>query len=87
MHEQSLIKALVRQLEQVAASEHAAKITALHVWCGALSHFTPHHFREHFERAAAGTVAEGAAVTVEVSEDVTDPDASGVRLESVEVES
>ena len=56
------------------------------MWCGALSHFTPDHFREHFERAAAGTVAEGAEVDVELSEDVTHPDASGVKLESVEVE-
>lgn len=87
MHEQSLIEALMRQLEQVAAREGAAKVTAVHLWCGALSHFTPEHFREHFERVAVGTVAEGATVTVEVSDDVTDADAAGVRLESVEVES
>ena len=86
MHEQSLIEALVRQLEQVAATEGATRVTAVRVWCGALSHFTPEHFREHFERAAAGTVAEGAEVEVELSEDVTHPDASGVKLESVEVE-
>lgn len=86
MHEQSLIDALVRQLEQVAATEDATKVSAVRVWCGALSHFTPEHFREHFERATAGTVAEGAEVEVELSDDVTHPDASGVRLESVEVE-
>jgi hydrogenase nickel incorporation protein HypA/HybF len=86
VHEQSLIDALVRQLEQVAATEDASKVSAVRVWCGALSHFTPEHFREHFERATAGTVAEGALVEVEMSDDVTHPDASGVRLESVEVE-
>lgn len=86
MHEQSLIEAVLRQLEQVAATEGATRVTAVQVWCGALSHFTPDHFREHFERAAAGTVAEGAEVAVELSEDVTHPDASGVKLESVEVE-
>ena len=86
MHEQSLIAALMRQLEQVAAAEGAWKITAVRVRCGALSHFTPDHFRDHFERAAAGTAAEGADVTVEISDDVTHPDAAGVRLESVEVE-
>jgi hydrogenase nickel incorporation protein HypA/HybF len=86
VHEQSLIAALMRQLEQVAAAEGASQITAVRVWCGALSHFTPDHFRDHFERAAAGTGAEGADVTVEISEDVTHPDAAGVRLESVEVE-
>ncbi len=86
MHEQALIAAVVRQLEEVAATEDASRITAVRVWCGALSHFTPEHFREHFERAAAGTVAEGAEVIVDVSEDATDPDASGVRVVSVEVE-
>ena len=86
MHEQSLIEALVRQLEGVAAVEGATRITAVRVWCGALSHFTPEHFREHFERAAAGTVAESAEVAVEISDDVTHPDATGVRVESVEVE-
>lgn len=86
MHEQSLIRALVRQLEQVAEAEGASKVTAVRVRCGALSHFTPEHFREHFERAAAGTMAEGAEVTVELSGDIADPDASGLRLESVEVE-
>lgn len=86
MHEQSLIEAVLRQLEQVAATEGATRVTAVQVWCGAFSHFTPDHFREHFERAAAGTVAEGAEVAVELSEDVTHPDASGVKLESVEVE-
>lgn len=87
MHEQALIAGLVQQLEEVAAAEGASRITAVHVWCGALSHFTEPHFREHFERAAGGTVAAGAAVEVELSGDVTHPDAAGVRLESVEVES
>lgn len=86
MHEQALMDGLMRQIEQVAADEGASKVTAVRVWCGALSHFTPAHFREHFERAAAGTVAEGAEVVVEVSDEITDPDAAGVRLESVEVE-
>ena len=76
---------LMRQIEQVAAGEGASRVTAVRVWCGALSHFTPEHFREHFERASAGTLAEGAEVEVEVSEDITHPDASGIRLESVDV--
>ena len=53
---------------------------------GALSHFTPDHFEEHFEDAARGTLAEGAEVQAELSSDVTDPGAQGVRLETVEFE-
>ena len=86
MHEQALMDGLMRQIEQVAAAEGASSVTAVRVWCGALSHFTPEHFREHFERASAGTVAEGADVAVELSDEITHPDAAGVRLETVEVE-
>lgn len=86
MHEQALMEGLMRQIEQVAADERAARVTRIRVWCGALSHFTPEHFREHFERASAGTVAEGAEVEVELSDEITHPDASGIRLESVDVE-
>lgn len=86
MHEQALMDGLMRQIEQVAAGEGASRVTAVRVWCGALSHFTPEHFREHFERAAAGTLAQGAEVSVGLSDEITHPDAAGVRLESVEVE-
>jgi hydrogenase nickel incorporation protein HypA/HybF len=87
VHEQALMDGLMRQIEQVASDDGASRVTAVRVWCGALSHFTPEHFRDHFERASAGTVAEGAEVSVQMSDEITHPDAAGVRLESVEVES
>ena len=85
MHEQSLIEAVLAAAGtgRRGGGRRAGLRPSL---VRALSHFTPDHFREHFERAAAGTVAEGAEVEVELSEDVTHPDASGVKLESVEVE-
>jgi hydrogenase nickel incorporation protein HypA/HybF len=86
MHEQALIDGLMRQIEQVAAEQKAMRVTTVRIWCGVFSHFTPDHFRDHFERAAVGTAAEGAEVSVEISEDITHPDAAGVRLESVDVE-
>jgi hydrogenase nickel incorporation protein HypA/HybF len=49
---------------------------------GALSHFTAGHFREHFEDASRGTVAEGALVDAVVENDATDR----VLIEAVEVE-
>jgi hydrogenase nickel incorporation protein HypA/HybF len=72
---------LMRKIEQVAAEGGAARVTAINVRLGALSHFTPEHFREHFEDAARGTVAEGAAVQA-----VVDGRGDGVVLESVEIE-
>jgi hydrogenase nickel incorporation protein HypA/HybF len=88
MHEQSLLEALVRQIEGVARHERAAKVLAAHVWVGALSHvMTPDHFREHFDRAAKGTIAEGLDVTLTISDDPLHPDSNGLQLERIEVES
>ena len=61
-------------------------MTRVKVRLGALSHFTPEHFREHFEDAARGTTAEGATVDAVLSDDATEEDATGVVLESVELE-
>jgi hydrogenase nickel incorporation protein HypA/HybF len=45
-----------------ATAEGAERVTRIRVRLGALAHFTPEHFREHFEEASGGTVAENAAV-------------------------
>jgi hydrogenase nickel incorporation protein HypA/HybF len=86
VHEKHLTEDLVRELEAIAAAEGGGRVTRIQVRLGALSHFTPDHFREHFDDAAVGTTAEGAAVDAELSTDPTAPDAQGVLLESVEVE-
>ena len=85
MHEASLMIGLIRQIEAIAHQEHANKVTRVEVWCGALSHMTEAHFADHFERAAKGTIAEGAALDVTVSDDLTDDRAQDVLLESVDV--
>jgi hydrogenase nickel incorporation protein HypA/HybF len=86
MHETHLTNDLVRRLEALAAEEGSSRVTAITVRLGALSHFDPGHFREHFADSAAGTVAEGAAVLAEIDPDPTAPGAQGVLLESVELE-
>jgi hydrogenase nickel incorporation protein HypA/HybF len=53
---------------------------------GALSHFTPEHFEEHFRDSARGTIAEDAVVAAVLETNATDANAQGVVLESVEVE-
>jgi hydrogenase nickel incorporation protein HypA/HybF len=77
---------VVRKLEEVARTNGAARVTRVRVRLGALSHFTPDHFREHFADASLGTIAEGAAVDAVVDEDVAAPEARDVLVESVEVE-
>ena len=85
MHEKALLDDLMAKILGVAAAEGGARVTRITVWLGALSHFTPEHFREHFEDAARGTAAEGAEVVATLDEDPTDPRAQGVVLESVSV--
>ena len=76
---------LVRKLLSVAEQEDG-RISRVRVRLGALSHFTPEHFREHFEDATRGTRAEGAAVEATVANDPADPQAMGVVLDSIDFE-
>jgi hydrogenase nickel incorporation protein HypA/HybF len=85
MHERALLDDLMRRVLGVSAEEGGARVVAVRVWLGALSHFTPDHFRDHFADAARGTAAEGARVEATLDGDPTDPRADGVVLESVEV--
>jgi len=87
MHEQALMKDVVREIEEVARAGDAVRVTRVGVRLGALSHFTAEHFREHFVDASRNTIAEGAEVDAVVEEDIADPRARDVVLESIEVES
>ena len=86
MHEASLMKNLMSKVEQLAREHGAGRVTRLDVKLGALSHFSPDHFREHFERAARGTVADGALLEIELLTDISDPRAQDVVLASADVE-
>ena len=86
MHERKLMDDLMAKILGVATAEGAARVTRVSVRLGALSHFTPDHFREHFEDAARGTIAAGADVVAQVEDDVASPFARDVVLASVEIE-
>ena len=85
MHEQATIRDLVRTVLHVAEENGATRVVRVKVRLGALSHFTPEHFVEHWVDATAGTIAEGSKVESELSEDLTDPNTHGVVLEDVEI--
>jgi hydrogenase nickel incorporation protein HypA/HybF len=85
MHEVKLMKDLIKKINEVAEQENAKRIVAIYVWLGALCHLTPDHFMEHFCEDVIGTIAEGAQVKIEVSDDRTDPHAMDVILKSVEI--
>jgi hydrogenase nickel incorporation protein HypA/HybF len=86
VHEASLMKNLMAKVEDLAREHGAGRVTRIGVKLGALSHFSPDHFREHFERAARGTVAEGASLDIELLTDIADPRAQDVILDSADVE-
>ena len=86
MHERALMNDLMREIDARAVAEGATRVTRITVRLGALSHFTPGHFLEHFEDASRGTVAEGAEVISELATDPTEAGAQGVVLESIDVE-
>ena len=86
MHERVLMDDLMREIDERARAEGATRVTRITVKLGALSHFTPGHFREHFEDASRGTLAEGAEIDAELRTDPTEANAQGVVLESIDIE-
>lgn len=86
MHEASLMKNLMRRLDEIAAAEKAKRITGMSVWLGAMSHMSPAHFTEHFEESSAGTIAEGATLDIIVSDDADDDNAQEILVRSVTVD-
>lgn len=86
MHETGIVKELVRQLERIARDAGAEAIEGVRVSLGALSQFSPKHFREHFEEEVRGTLAQDARLEIIESGDPTDPDALHVVIRSVDLD-
>lgn len=85
MHEFSLLADLLDKIEQVARAENAQRVLRVQLWLGALAHISPDHLREHFVAGARGTVADGAELEIESSNDVDDPNAQAILLQRVEL--
>ena len=85
MHEASLMSGLVAQIERAARDHDASKVVGVDIWLGALSHMSPDHLSEHFGEAVRGTLAEGAELVIEQSEDIHHAQAQEVVLKGVEV--
>ena len=83
MHERKVIDDLVGELRRIEARE--GRVARIRVRLGALSHFTPEHFGEHYDDATRGTTLAGVEVDAVLSDDVDDATATGVVLESVDV--
>jgi len=82
MHDSATMLSLMRKIEALARSHDARRVTAVRVKLGALSHLSPEHFREHFEEAARGSLAGGAAVEAQQTPDLFDVFLVDVELET-----
>ena len=85
MHEHSLIANLLTRIDAVARQENAVRVVGVKVWLGALCHISASDFREHFEDGSRGSLADGARLDIEVSDDPGHPQAQDILLRSVEV--
>mgnify|MGYP001604202373 FL=1 len=86
MHEHSLIQNLVNKLTALSEEHNKARVVSIKVILGALSHTSPDHFREHLEEFAPGSCFENAKIEFIEKTDIHDPQATGIYLESVELE-
>lgn len=85
MHEFHLMNQLMNKIFALAEEQKAARVTKVSVKLGALSHLSPSHFKEHFDIAAKGTIAENAEIDAEESDDLSDPNAQVVVLKSIDI--
>lgn len=85
MHEFSLMADLLKKIQAVSQEQQAEKVTKIKVKIGAMAHISGDHFREHFEHAIKGTIAESAHLEIEESSDIKDPLAQEIVLVSLDV--
>lgn len=81
MHEISLLRGLLAQIDDLARKNGAKHVSVVRLKLGPLAHIEPDHLREHFVQAARGTVAEAARLDIETTEEMHD-----LTLESIDIE-
>jgi Zn finger protein HypA/HybF involved in hydrogenase expression len=87
MHEDSMLRDLIRKAEEVAEREQAVRVTRVRLWVGARSHLGGPELKDRWAHAVRGTALAGCEVEVEASSDRGDPNADRVILRSLDVTS
>ncbi len=85
MHEHSLLKDIMFKISSISRENGNAHLSKATIRLGAMSHISADHFRHHFDHAARGTAAADAELEIIESEDMNDPHAQDIILESVEL--
>lgn len=86
MHEEALLKDVIRKAEEVARQQGATRVTRVRIWVGARSHLGGPELRARWMAAVRGTALSAAEIEVESSTDRADPNAEGVMLRSLDVD-
>jgi hydrogenase nickel incorporation protein HypA/HybF len=84
MHEQALLRDLVRAVRETARSQGLRRVTVVRLRVGALSHLTGPALVAGWPDAATGTAAAAARLEIETSSDLEDPRAQGVVLVAID---
>ena len=84
MHEERLLRDLLRRVEAAAREHGLARVTRVRLWVGALAHLDGDQVRARFAELARGGPADGAEVAVERSESLDDPRAGSIVLRGLD---
>jgi len=87
MHEEAILRDLIRKAEEVARREGGCRVTRIRLKVGARSHLAGPELEARWAHATAGTSLSAAKVELELSKDRSDPDAESVVLLSLDVDS
>jgi hydrogenase nickel incorporation protein HypA/HybF len=85
MHEEALLRDLLRKVEEIARANGGGHVTRVQLWVGALSHLSEGTLEERWALATRETGLKGSHLEVEMSTDPHDPRAAAVVLRSVDV--
>jgi Zn finger protein HypA/HybF involved in hydrogenase expression len=81
MHEMSLLKGLLKQIEEIRNANGGGLVRTIRLKVGPLAHIEPDHLRKHFLQAVRHTPLETANLIIESTEELHE-----LTLESIEVD-
>ena len=85
MHELSIVRDVIARAESLAAQCGGRSVTRLRISIGLLTGIEPETFRDQFRLLADETTLGTPELEISVFDDVTNPLATGVVLESISV--
>lgn len=83
MHEFKQMGMLMNKIEEAVSFNKGKRVESILVKISPLNELTPGHIRQHFEKVAHGTMAEGAKFEIQISDDYDFLHSQDIYLESV----